>query len=91
MEDSYQLQRMGLRLDPSCRTRRLTSEPARERGQQVKAAMISNAISEAEGLKAGDADVDAEIAKMAEDPAANRWRSARGSRRRSNWIRSGSN
>lgn len=68
MEDSYQLQRMGLRLDQVVQdTSAYVSNRRESAAQQVKAAMISNAISEAEGLKAGDADVDAEIAKMAEE------------------------
>lgn len=68
MEDSYQLQRMGLRLDQVVQdTSAYVSNRRESAAQQVKAAMIGNAIGEAENLKANDADVDAEIAKMAEE------------------------
>ncbi|MCE5229936.1 trigger factor [bacterium] len=68
MEDSYQLERMGLRLEQVVQdTSAYVSNRRESAAQQVKAGMISGAISAAENLEATEADVEAEIAKMAEE------------------------
>ncbi|MEN6625742.1 MAG: trigger factor [Candidatus Sumerlaeia bacterium] len=68
MEDSYQLERMGLRLDQVVQDTATYVQNRRDSAeQQVKANMINAAIGKAESLEAGDAEVDAEIAKMAEE------------------------
>jgi len=67
MEDSYQLQRMGLRLDQVVRD---TDEYMRAQEasalNRVKLNLLLEAIAKRESLEVGDADVDQEIAQMAE-------------------------
>lgn len=66
MQDSRQLERMGLRLEHVIQDAdKYMSDQRASAGEMIKVALLTDAIAKAEKLEVSDADIDAEIEKIA--------------------------
>ena len=66
MQDTRQLERMGLRLEHVIQDAdKYMSDQRASAGEMIKVALLTDAIAKAENLEVSDADLDAEIEKLA--------------------------